>query len=209
MKLIVISTSKSIPNESKLINELMESGVETFHLRKPTMSTAEMQKFIESVPAHFHNRIVIHSHHKLASKYSLRGIHLTSIHRKRKFSTWLRIRLLKFKLSDLVISTSFHKVGQVYSNHSEFSYALLGTIFDRLSGRYHSGFSEHILRSALERSSVPLIARGGVSIENIKQCHDLGFRGVCLASSLWDQPNPTEAWVKTLRECAEEQISTT
>lgn len=173
------------------------------------MSTPEMEKLIESIPKHFHNRIIIHSHHKLASKYVLRGIHLTSIHRKRKFSTWLRIRILKFAINDLVISTSFHKVGQVYSNNTEFSYALLGTIFDRLSGRYHSGFSEHILRSALERTTVPLIARGGVSEENLKQCHDLGFRGVCLAGGIWDQPNPTEAWVKILRTCADEQIPTT
>ena len=33
-------------------------------------------KYLQEIPVHFHNRIVIHSHHNLAWTFKLKGIHL-------------------------------------------------------------------------------------------------------------------------------------
>lgn len=194
MKLIVISRSKNIPDEGKVIRALMENGVEHFHLRKPTMQTSDMRKLIESIPEHFHNRIVIHSHHKLATTYKLGGIHLTGLHRKRRFSTWWRIRRLRIAVSNPVISTSFQKLGHVYSSNRTYTYAFLGALFDRLTGKFSPGFNVHSVSSAIKKSRSPLIARGGVKGEHIAECRELGFAGAAFASSVWDQPDPIAAW---------------
>jgi thiamine-phosphate pyrophosphorylase len=206
MKLIVISSSKNRPEDPKVMTELFECGLQTFHLRKPAMSTQDMRKIIEQVPQHFHNRIVIHSHHKLASKYELRGVHLTGVHRRRKFSTWLRLRMLQMKNDSLTVSTSFHKLASVYTNKSEYSYIFLGTIFDRLTGKFHAGYSEHSLIAAIAKTSAPLIARGGTGPDVIVKSMEVGFAGIAFGSNLWDSGSPVEAWKKIIDTCREQSI---
>jgi thiamine-phosphate pyrophosphorylase len=201
MKLIVISTSKNSSGDSRIITELFENGLNRFHLRKPAMSTKDMRALIEAVPQHFHNRIIIHSHHKLAGIYKLGGIHLTSVHRRRRFSTWLRMKLLMIKTNQLTVSTSFHKLGHVYSNEEGFDYILLGTIFERLGGRFNAGYSEHSLRAVITKTAVPLVARGGTTADSIPMCADLGFHGVAFGSTIWNAESPVKAWCDILNSC--------
>ena len=81
--IIVMSDTKDIDNEQKMINEMFESGLEILHIRKPKYSTQELRTYIEKINKKFHNRIVIHSHHELCISLKLRGIHLTERHRKK------------------------------------------------------------------------------------------------------------------------------
>src|SRR6478735_786042 len=99
MRLIVITPSKDVPDEQTLVTKMFESGLKTLHLRKPKHSTAQMMDYIKEIPKHFHNRIVIHSHHKLALKFNLKGIHLSRTHLSKQWRYWfVRARLrLKFK----------------------------------------------------------------------------------------------------------------
>lgn len=207
MKLIIISSSKNRPEDPKIMTELFECGLKLFHLRKPSMSTQDMRKIIEQVPEHFHNRIVIHSHHKLASKFNLRGVHLTGVHRRRKFSTWLRLRLLHMKNDSLTVSTSFHKLANIYTNKSEYSYVFLGTIFDRLNGKFHAGYSEHSILAITAKCSLPLIARGGTNSEVIAKCAEIGFAGMAFGSTIWDATSPLTAWKNVVDTCRQESIA--
>jgi thiamine-phosphate pyrophosphorylase len=206
MKLIVISSSKNKPDDHRIMTELFECGLNLLHLRKPSMSTPDMRKMLEQIPEHFHNRIVIHSHHKLAGKYNLRGIHLTGIHRRRKFSTWFRLRMLQMKNDSLTVSTSFHKLANVYSNKSNYSYAFLGTIFDRLNGKFHAGYNEHSVLAVTAKSKTPLIARGGTSAEVIASSQELGFAGIAFGTTIWDSNSPVQSWKKIVDTCREQSI---
>ncbi|MCK6640293.1 MAG: thiamine phosphate synthase [Bacteroidia bacterium] len=206
MRLIVISRSKNSLEDGKIIKDLMENGVERFHLRKPSMSTTDMRSLLEVIPESFRDRIVIHSHHKLATEYNLGGIHLTGIHRKRKFSTWWRIRRLRIAIVNPIISTSFQKLGHVYSSEKVYTYAFLGAVFDRLTGNFSTGYNAHSVAAAIKKSKSPLIARGGITYEHIPKCIELGFAGAAFASSIWDQPNPVDAWIRTLDFCKAEGI---
>src|SRR4051812_14871094 len=107
MKLIIISSSSAIiENETLLITKLFEAGLETFHLRRHKLSTKKMKEFIKQIPEHFHNRIIIHSHHKLARKFKLKGIHLTKSHKKNRLQTWLTLKLLKLRNPNAIVTTS-------------------------------------------------------------------------------------------------------
>jgi thiamine-phosphate pyrophosphorylase len=82
MKLVVITQSQKSDTEILAIIQMFEAGLETLHVRKNRFSTKELDDYIKEIPAHFHNRIIIHSHHKLALKYDLKGFHFTSTHLK-------------------------------------------------------------------------------------------------------------------------------
>ncbi len=203
MKLIVISSSKPVPEETTIVTSLFEHGLEIFHLRKPKMRTREMEDFIKAIPAHFRDRIVIHSHHKLARKYNLGGIHITRTHRKRKWSTWWNKRSLKLKNPSALITTSFHKLASLYENKEAYSYAFLGNIYDGISGNYGAGFNHHSLQSALQRSGIPIIARGGTNLENATTSQSLGFTGIALYGTIWKSSNPLLTFLAIKEKLAE------
>jgi thiamine-phosphate pyrophosphorylase len=206
MKLIVISPVRSKDHETRLVTELFEHGLETLHLRKPGMRRSEMREYIEAIPSHFHNRIVIHSHHTLARRYMLKGVHMTRMHLKKPFISWFRMRMLRVRKPDALQTSTFHRLANIYENKIDYNYVLLGTIFDPISGKFGPGYSEHSLRAALEKSRQPVIARGGTSVDNIALCNDLGFAGMAFASSIWKAENPVEAFCAVIIRCRELNI---
>src|ERR1035437_4016923 len=145
MQLIVISSSHTIENETQIVTQLFEAGLETFHLRKHRLSTKKMKEYIKAIPQHFHNRIIIHSHHNLARNYNLKGIHLTKSHKKHKFKTWLVVKLIHLKNPKIIISTSFTTIGQLLDtiHESRYDYVFLSPVFDSLSSRFQGGFTEY------------------------------------------------------------------
>lgn len=192
MKLIVISPSISKENEIEQIVKMFEIGLETYHLRKPKYSTRKLRDYINQIPVHFHNRIIIHSHHQLAFNYDLQGIHLTFTHRRRKFSLFflrLRIKLLKPALQ---ITASFRSLASVYdeTNKNKYNYIFLSPIFDSLSGKFQSGFNDYSLRSAIGKSSLKVVARGGTDITSIQKVKEIQFYGIAFYSSIWKAENP-------------------
>jgi thiamine-phosphate pyrophosphorylase len=192
MKLIVISSSTEIENETEIITRLFEAGMETFHIRKHKLSTRRLKEFIAEIPPHFHNRIVIHSHHKLARKFDLKGVHLTKSHKKRKWRTWLTLKLIQLKNPDIILTTSYSTIGQVLSKKQDhnYSYVFLSPIFDNFNSKFQGGFTEHSLKSALQKSELQIVARGGVDIVSIGKANQIGFAGLAFYSSLWKKKDP-------------------
>src|ERR1035437_9133261 len=117
MKLIVITSSRSLPDEHMILTSLFENGLQTLHLSKPNYSTPRMTRLIRNIPEKFHNRIVIHSHHNLMLKFNLKGIHLTKKHKKRKLTTWFMLKLLTYRKPDLQTSTSFTKLASILESN--------------------------------------------------------------------------------------------
>ena len=119
MKLVVITPSKDIPDEPTLVTKMFESGLKTLHLRKPKHSTNQMAEYIKEIPTHFHNRIVIHSHHNLALKFTLKGIHLSKNHLSTNWKYWLTRTRLKLKFGETSKSRSYSRLQQVYSKEEQ------------------------------------------------------------------------------------------
>jgi thiamine-phosphate pyrophosphorylase len=208
MKLIVISSSTDIENEVQIVTQLFEAGMETFHIRKHRLSTRKMKEFIAAIPTHFHNRIVIHSHHKLARKFKLKGIHLTKSHKKKKWRTWLILKLIKLKNPDIILTTSYSTIGQILATKQDYDYdyVFLSPIFDNFNSKFQGGFTEHSLRSALQKSPLEIVARGGVDIVSIENAKRIGFAGLAFYSSLWKKKNPVEEFNKITEKFQELNI---
>lgn len=205
MKLIVISSSGESESEPAIVTQLFENGLEIFHLRKPKFSTKEMTRYIEAIPRVFRNRIVVHSHHSLARKFGLRGVHMTKSHKKRKFRTWYRMKLLKMKNPGAVVTTSFRSIANLYEddNSSNYTYVFLSPVFDSLTHKFQSGFNPNSLRIALEKTKHRVIARGGIDINCIEKVKELGFEGIALYSVIWKSKNPVQQFINIRERCRE------
>jgi thiamine-phosphate pyrophosphorylase len=198
MKIIVISPSSDQENETEIITKLFECGLETFHLRKPRYSTKELAAYIKRIPLGYHNRIVIHSHHRLVLKYNLKGIHLTKTHRNRGFKTWLITKLIKSKHPLTTVSVSHRRLIGLFEDEKLHNYVFLSPVFDSLTGKYQSGFTEHSLKSAISKTHHQVVARGGVDAEVLERINGIGFAGIALYSALWKRKDPIGEFKKVI-----------
>lgn len=204
MKTIVLSSQKSVDNEIEILIRLFENGLKSFHLRKPHYSKRKMIEYLNEIPKDFHNRIIIHSNHRLAKKYNLKGIHISSKERNLNFKNWINIRYLKRKKPFLRVSTSFSAISDLNKYIDLYDYVFLSPIFDSTSKKsYQSNFKEYNLTNAIQRSNYKVIALGGVDEENIKKAFNMGFWGCAFLSNLWNSTNPVDKFQKLKLKCEE------
>jgi thiamine-phosphate pyrophosphorylase len=200
MRLVVITPSKDIPDEQSLVTKMFESGLRTLHLRKPRHSTNQLAEYLREIPAHFHNRIVIHSHHKLALKFDLKGVHLSKTHLSLNWRYWVVRPRLRLKLQQTSKSRSYTKLQQVYNPEEQtFDYFLVGTMFNNMTGELYSGFYEDGVLAANKNSPKKLIARGGTSPDSILKSKAYGFAGIAFNSYLWNAERPYENFMQILK----------
>ena len=207
MRLVVITPTKDVEDETVLITKMFESGLKTLHLRKPKHSTNQMREYIKQIPEHFHDRIVIHSHHDLALKFKLKGIHLGRIHLSKRWR-YLFVRLrLKLSFGQTSKSRSYSKLQQVYNKEERnFNYYLLGTLFNNMTGELYSGFYEDGVIAANKNSNKKIVARGGTTLKSISKAAKMGFWGIAFNSFLWNSDEPFTNFLKILEEFKKQSI---
>ena len=170
MNPIVLSSQKTVEHEIEILISFFEKGLKSFHLRKPHYSKTRMKDYLNKIPSIYHNRIIIHSHHRLAKRYNLKGIHFNSKDRKSNFKNWINIRTLKRKNPFLRVSTSFNSVSDLNKYIDLYDYVFLSPIFDsKTKNNFQSNFKEYNLTSSIQRSNYNVVALGGLDLENIKK----------------------------------------
>ncbi|MGZ3865735.1 MAG: thiamine phosphate synthase [Bacteroidia bacterium] len=204
MKIVVISQSKVLEDEHKIITDLFEAGLGTLHVRKPRLRTKQLIEYIEKIPAHFHNRIIIHSHHNLAGKYNLQGVHYTRMHLEPTFRNWWREKKLGLIKRKLVRTASHNKLASLYDESDiVYDYVFLSPIFDSITGKYQSGFYEDAIQAAVQKTGLKIVARGGIDVTRIEKIQELGLYGAALYSCLWNSEKPLEEFLKIMHRCKE------
>lgn len=207
MRLVVITPSKDVEDEQSLVTKMFESGLKTLHLRKPRYSTNQMTDYLKQIPSHFHSRIVIHSHHKLAAKFNLKGIHLSKSHLNAKWKYLFTRLRLKLKIGQTSKSRSYSRLQQVYAEEEQhFDYYFLGTIFNNMTGELYSGFYEDGVIAVNKNSNKQLIARGGTFPATISKALKYGFYGIAFNSYIWNAEMPYENFLKILAEFKNQNI---
>jgi thiamine-phosphate pyrophosphorylase len=202
MKLVVITQSQKSDSEIPAIIQMFEAGLETLHVRKNRFSTKELEAYIKEIPAHFHNRIIIHSHHKLALKYNLKGFHFTSTHLNKKLKLWWNTKMIYLRKPHLIKSISFKRISDLYVDEKvETNYCFLGTMFHNLSGELYSGFYPETVIAAIAKSGKKIYARGGVNEKSVELAYTLGFHGIALYGHLWKSTSPFQKYIDFVRYC--------
>ena len=194
MKLIVITDTALFSGEHEQLHQMFRDGLETLHVRKPRVSTAQLRTFLEGFDERYRKRIVIHMHHELAATLKLKGIHLTEKHKKKSYiSSWFQRKVISIKHPEIEESTSYHSISHLNRYDSNFDYVFLSPIFESISKvGYRGTFNENALKQTLERTQFKVIAMGGVDETKIEKARDLGFKGVAVLGALWQKPDPNE-----------------
>jgi thiamine-phosphate pyrophosphorylase len=186
MKFVVISSPDKFHTEIPTLTRLFEEGLHTFHIRKPRWPAERMNEYLQMIPKRYLNRIIIHSHHKLAIKYKLLGVHLTKKHRNRSLRNRFRLLRLKLKNPKLQVTRSCHQLCELSEDSYNYAYVFLTPIFDGISKRSPSaGFSERAIRAMLPECEHDVIALGGIQPSNISKVKDLGFAGAAMLGCIW------------------------
>ena len=127
--IIVITNPAMVANESLVINQLFESGLEVLHLRKPEYSLTETENFLKSIECIYHSRIALHQHHELAAKYGINRLHYPENKRIQLNES----ELIKLSNQDYIISTSIHNIAAYKKLDSRFNYCFFGPVFNSIS----------------------------------------------------------------------------
>lgn len=185
MQLIVITGKEKLHSEIPVIIDLFRAGLKTLHVRKPKFSTEKLSEYLEAIPEQYHNRIIIHTHHKLALKFNLKGIHLSKHHRNSPLKLFLKLNYYKMRKPSLFISRSFHQVETMGCNKKKFHYAFLNPFFSRVDLQKNSfDINPNYLGKMIAACGCPIYASGNITLDNYKHLKNMNLAGFALSKSL-------------------------
>lgn len=190
MKFLLLSCPFFDNQELSLLPLFFEQGLDTYHLRKPTFSSTEMENYLKEIPHQYHQNIILHSHHCLVEKYQLKGCHFTENNRKNMPTDFL-------KKPKYLYSTGFHTIEEALKHFFEWDYIFLSPIFNSISKNdYKSSFTLEQLKEEgkqlFEKKMV--IALGGIQKKHISLLKEIGFEGFAMIGTIWNSQNPLESF---------------
>lgn len=190
MEVAVMTTNEKFQSELSDVIQLFQSGLMTLHLRKSKFNTKKLQEYIESIPKIYHNRIVIHSHHRLALKYNLKGIHISKDHRKRSVKLFLKLFYYRMRKPGIVITRTFHSVDSLQQNRMRYSYVFLNPVFSKINPEKNSfDVNEEHFCKLIKNNRNPVFASGNITEENVKMLLRYPFKGMILSKLIWKSEN--------------------
>jgi len=186
--IIVITPEELVQNETGIINELFQEGLDLLHIRKPFITSEEITDFIQKINSEFHSQLVLHSHYDLAKELTISRFHFREIDRQNGLYT---------SFTDKIISTSVHDIEAFNELTDEWEYAFISPVFPSISKKEY-GENSNILNEIKRRknSDVKLIALGGINENNIREVFDSRIDGVALLGAIWESEEPVQIFKK-------------
>jgi len=186
--IIVITPEEFVQNETELINELFQEGLNLLHIRKPFINSEEMTDFIQKIDLKFHQQLVLHSHYDLAKNFTISRLHFREIDRQND---------LYKSFTDKIISTSVHNIEAFNELSKDWEYAFISPVFPSISKKGY-GENSTILSDIKNRahSNVKLIALGGINENNINEVFESKIDGVALLGAIWESDEPLNVFKK-------------
>ncbi|SUX47548.1 thiamine phosphate synthase [Chryseobacterium indoltheticum] len=186
--IIVITPEDIVQNETELINELFQEGLNLLHIRKPFINAEEMTDFIQKIDSKFQSQLVLHSHYNLAENFNISRFHFREIDRKNG---------LYQSFTDKTISTSVHDIETFNELSGNWEYSFISPVFPSISKKGY-GENSNILNDIKKRdnSNVRLIGLGGINENNIKEVFESEIDGVALLGAIWESDEPLGVFKK-------------
>ena len=186
--IIVISPEELVQNETEIINQLFQEGLDLLHIRKPFIVQNEMKDFIQKIDSKFHSQVVLHSHYDLAENFNISRFHFREIDRKNG---------LYQSFTDKTISTSVHDIESFNHLNKDWEYAFISSVFPSISKKGY-GENSNILNDIKKRDNpnVKLIALGGINEKNISEVFESEVDGVALLGAIWEIDEPLNVFKK-------------
>jgi thiamine-phosphate pyrophosphorylase len=209
MKVVLISTPGERPNEVATVESLFAAGLERYHLRKSGWKSAQVALWLESLPARWRDRIVLHSHTHLALSFRVGGIHF------RDDGEAPEDPALRLPLGSLT-SRSCHDLAAVKAALGRYDSIFFSPVFSSLSKPGYGPAPMHVLdelravlaaRGPAEKRT-KIFALGGVTAQGLHVCQTLGFDGVAILGAVWNAADPIAAFIQ-FQSASQRQAETT
>ncbi|AZA72311.1 thiamine phosphate synthase [Chryseobacterium indoltheticum] len=186
--IIVITPEEVVQNETEIINELFQEGLNLLHIRKPFINSEEMTDFIQKIDSKFHQKLVLHSHYDLAKDFNISRFNFREVDRQNG---------LFQSFTDKIISTSVHDIETFNLLSEDWEYAFISPVFPSISKKGY-GENSNILNDIKKRDhqNVQLIALGGINENNIKEVFESEVDGVALLGAIWGNDEPLGVFKK-------------
>jgi thiamine-phosphate pyrophosphorylase len=189
----VITSSDKFTTEIPIVIALFKKGLPVLHLRKTKFSTKKLKEYIEAIPQEYHSKIIIHSHHHLALKYKLKGIHFTRTHLKKKMKCMAKMMLYRIRKPGIFMTRSFHHLEGMQTNRVKYSYVFLNPFFSKTEPqKNHFDISAEFLKKTITNYPIPVFASGNINEENLHLLGNYGLSGVGLSRILLDDQKKSE-----------------
>ena len=185
--------------EQKLLEKIGQSaaaGVDYIQLREKDLTTRELEQLaaraVEAIPGGSATRLLINSRIDVALACNAHGVHLPANSLSPSEARAIFARAGK---SHPVIGISTHSANEVASAEAHGAdLAVFGPVFEKAGVISRDGLLQ---LAAVTRQSIPILALGGIILENAKQCLETGAAGI--AAIRMFQQGDLEATVNTLR----------
>lgn len=192
MRLVAITPEAAFEGEAEAIEQVLDAGFHTVHLRMPQATADEARAIMRQIPPSYHKRIMLASHYQLDGEFDFGGVHIKQGMDLKP--AWAAMRK----------SRSYH-CGDNLSGIGDFDYAFISPVFDSISKHgYLRAFTPQDLSSIIATSPAckeRLVALGGITAERLPQVAAMGFTGAALLGYLWEGKGTFLA--KRLREITE------
>ncbi len=191
----VLSPTGSVRNEAKIVCELFEKGLQSYHLRKPRWNPDRVQAWIKSIPKIYRSRIILHQFPELVEKFGLGGFHIRCD------------EAVPDSLPAEKISAQCQHYADIEKCDKRFRCLMLGPIFPKpdrdltVPARTLQEYAAIVAYHRKQGGTAKIFAFGGVSENNVKQCRKMGFDGVAVVGAVWDDgKEPVPAFKKLCRK---------
>lgn len=206
MEVAVITTQDKFQSELSDVVQLFQKGLMTLHLRKTKFSTSKLEEYIDSIPKQFHNRIIIHSHHRLALKYKLKGIHISKNHRKKSVQLFFKLFYYRMRRPGIIITRTFHSIDSLVDNRMKYSYVFINPVFSKIQPLKNSfDVNEEFFCKLIKNNRCPVYGSGNITDENVQLLHRYPFAGVVLSKVIWDAEKKSEKYQRLAEEFSGEK----
>jgi len=182
---LLITPPNSVKDEAYILKQIAAFDCCIIHVRKPNYSLEQMTQWLDQFSSKSTQKMVLHQQQQLYADFPIRGIHLKEFDKNGAMSL--------SKNSKMTFSAAFHNPVDA-SRQSHYHYSLLSPVFDSISKPNLKGKNFQI-RKAIK----PIVALGGVSDQNIRTVRELGFHGIAVLGSVWQQKDPIKAF-KTIEK---------
>jgi len=186
--IIVITPEEVVQNETEIINQLFQEGLDLLHIRKPFIDQNEMKDFIQKIDSKFYSQLVLHSHYNLAENFNISRFHFREIDRKNGLSQ---------SFTGKFISTSVHDIETFNVLSGNWEYSFISPVFPSISKKGY-GENSNIFNDIKKRNNtnVKLIALGGINEKNINEVFESEVDGVALLGAIWGNDKPLGVFKK-------------
>lgn len=194
--IIVLTPEQTVPNESEILRQLFETGLERFHIRKYWLKDAEMKAYLAAIDSQYHQRLVLHAHYHLAKDYGINRLH---------FREEDRLAGLHMDyINEYNLSTSVHDIETFNGLGKEWQYAFLSPMYPSISKQGY-GAKHTTLSTLAQRKNTysQLIGLGGIDALNFREVISSGANGIALLGCIWQAADPVATY-KTIQSAYEQ-----